>query len=223
MTKAELQAHRDEYDALVVRAKAAEELGLLRKAVEYGLAAWVHIDGMIQFARRYESQETVAVEAIDLVLIYAPALLDFTSLSTLETLLKTHKRIEKGSGDDLSDRLKIATAEMWDAHRMWAYLEANPGATFKQACSSLGGDAKRWQRFAKLWARMGLLHRSGENSQCLSFSTRLGAVVPAKCRYCGDIAEAPKAMFLEPVGCTVCGKTSFFVFVAEKQTLQTGA
>jgi hypothetical protein len=223
MTKAEMEAHSREYNTCLAFARTAAAGGYFRKAVEYGLAAWDHIDGMIQCARRYGGRETVSVDAIELVLTYAPALLDFISLSTLGNLLKTYKRIERGSTDDLAERLESATREMWEAHGLFHYLEQHPDVDRQQLLADVGADHKRSLRTLEHWERMGLLQQTRKNSSIrVALSTRLGAVCYAKCPRCGDVSEAPKAMFLEPLKCPQCRHTSAFVLIKSKGRGQLG-
>jgi len=72
MNKAEMESHRNDYYALMAQAWAAHHKGLYRKAVEWALSSWDHIDGMMQYERRYGKKEFESIEAIDMVLKYAP-------------------------------------------------------------------------------------------------------------------------------------------------------
>ncbi len=214
MTKAEMEAHRTEYFALMGKARAAQQDGLYRKAIELALASYDHIDGMMQYERRYEEREFDSVESIDLILKYAPVLFDFPSLDALEDLLKTQRRIEKNTSDDLGERLSNARTLMWDAHRMWDHLEQHPEARQDDLRHALGGDQDRWRSVAERWAKMGLLHRTPEgNSYRLALCTRMGQVVSGKCFSCGAVAEAPKAMFMEELACPDCRTRGLFVII----------
>src|SRR4051812_48644709 len=108
MKKAEMEEHDEAYRALMARAHAAEARGLVRVAVDNALAAWEHLDGMVQYARRYAPREFDSFAAIDLVLKYAPLLLDAELLSRVEHLLDECKRIEKATAVD--DRAMLAEA-----------------------------------------------------------------------------------------------------------------
>jgi endogenous inhibitor of DNA gyrase (YacG/DUF329 family) len=44
----------------------------------------------------------------------------------------------------------------------------------------------------------------------------MGQVISAKCPACGEVAEAPKAMFLEPMTCPRCNSDQAFVFLGVK-------
>ena len=77
MKKAEMEDHRAEYQALMSKARSAEREGFCRRAVELALASWDHIDGMMQYERRYENKEFANVQGIEMILKYAPLLFDF--------------------------------------------------------------------------------------------------------------------------------------------------
>jgi len=206
MKKAEMEAHRDAYERLMNQARAAQRSGLYRKAIELALSSWDHIDGMMQYERRYSEKEFASIEAIDLVLKYAPLLFDFPSLDALEALLKERKRIERDTTEDLGANLADARALMWDAHRMWEQIEQNPGFRQDELRRTLDGEQETWRSIAEAWEKMGLLGRTPESgSYCLALSTRLGEIVPAKCSACGAIGRGPKAMFLEDTTCAACG------------------
>jgi hypothetical protein len=169
---------------------------------------------MMQYARKYEGVSFESVESIDFVLRFAPLLFDFVSLDSLEELLKRQRRIERDTSDDLAQRLAEARQRMWDAHRMWTHLEQTPGARQDELGRVLGGDQNRWRGVAETWEAMALLVRTpNRGSYRLALSTRMGEVVSAKCSACGAGAEAPKAMFLEPLTCRECRSTVSFVLL----------
>lgn len=216
MTKPELEKHSDEYHALMARARAAEQQGLVCEAVEVALSSWQYIDGMMQYERKYEDEEFASVEAIDIVLEHAPLLLDFQSLDRLEVLLKDFRRIDKNTSESLADKLANGRALMWDAHRLWDHLEQHPEARQDQLRQILGGDQNKWRSIAETWENMGLVRRTPEGgSYRLALSTRMEEVVSAKCSSCGAVAKAPKAMFFEQQPCPRCGATVHFVLLCK--------
>lgn len=215
MKKAEMEAHAAEYERLISEAHGAERRGLYRLAVECAFSAWGHIDGMMQYRRRYEDESFESVQAIEIVLRYAPLLLDATSLDTLEELLKTRRRLEKNTSDSLADKLAEARERLWANHRLWDHLEWHPNARQDELRQVLGGEQDYWQTVASAWEAMQLLIREPEGrSYRLNLATRMGAVVPAKCSACGETVEAPKGMLLENSPCPHCDTTTEFVFVA---------
>lgn len=214
-----MQEHRDAYKDRMTRAFAAERDGAFHEAIELALSSWDHIDGMMQYERKYEDREFDSVQAIDLILEYAPFLLDFHTLDKLAILLKDYRRIERHTSDSYAEKLAEARLIMWEAHRLWDYLEFHPDARQDELRANLGGDQGQWRSVATLWEKMGLLRRTPEGrSYRLTLCTRMGKVVPAKCPSCGAVTEAPKAMFLEDIRCPECRAVASFVFHAEETT-----
>ena len=215
MSKAEMEDHQRTYQSLMADARTAERAGLYRTAIEKALESWKHIDGMMQYERRYEDREFGSIPAIDLTLKYAPLLLDFVSLDALEGLLKDCRRIERNTSDNLGEKLATARTRMWEAYHLWDYLEWNPIVRQDELRRLLGGDQDHWRFLAESWDRMGLLRREPEGGTYrLALSTRMGEVVPAKCPACGSVVEAPKAMFLEERACPKCRAGNLFVILS---------
>ena len=220
MKKEEMEDHRARYAEAMGNARAALQKGLHRSAVETALSAWDYIDGMMQCERKSGTKEFNSIEAIDLVLKYAPLLFDLSLLDRLESLLKTHRRIDKNTAASLPDKLAQARALMWAAHRLWDYLEEHPNAKQDELRQTLGGAQDQWRLIAETWEQMGLVNRAPEGrSYRLALSTRMGELVPGKCPSCGTIAEAPKAMFLEEFACAACEATVSFVILPKEDTL----
>lgn len=217
MKKAEMEQHRAEYHALMSKARSARLEGLYREAVDAALSSWEFIDGMMQYERRYEHKEFDGIEGINVVLEFAPLLLDFDSLGKLDSLLKNYRRIDKNTSESLRDRLEKGRSLMRDVHRMWDHLEQNPGARQDELSQTLGGEQQQWQSVAEDWEKMGLLRRTPDRgSYRLALATRMGEVVPAKCSACGVVEMAPKSMFLENTTCPHCKATISFVLIASK-------
>lgn len=215
MKKGDMERHQTEYRALMGKAQAAKQQGLYRKAVEFALSSWEHIDGMMQYERRYEDGEFVTIDAIDVVLDHAPLLFDFDSLNTLESLLKGQRRIDKNTSESLADQLAKARTLMWDARRMWDHLEHHPEVREDELARVLGGNKRQWRSVGIAWEEMGLLHRIPEGgSYRLALSTRMGEVISGKCPACGSVAEAPKAMLLEKTACPQCRTAVLFVLLS---------
>lgn len=215
MKKADMEGHRAQYEALMGKARSAEQEGLYAHAVELALSSWDHIDGMMRYENRYGDTEFSSVKGIDMVLKYAPLLLDFRSLDTLGDLLKSCRRIEKNTSQSMAKNLANARALMWNAHRLWDHIERNPQARQDKLRQALEGDQDQWRSIADTWVKMGLLTRTPEGgSYRLALSTRMGGVVNAKCPSCGTVASAPKAMLLEKSQCPECGQTVHFVLLA---------
>ncbi len=169
------------------------------------MSALPYVDGAMQYERKYEDAEFNSVAAIDLVLRYAPLLFHAEGLDRVALLLKQNKRIEKLTAADMAQRLAAARQRMWENHRLFALIEAQPQLRQDQ--------------------RIGLLERVPDRpSYRLAFVTRMGQVVPAKCPSCGRVAHAPKAFFLEPMDCPECGAaaTSFVLLAQDTAVSQEG-
>jgi hypothetical protein len=217
MKKSEMETHHAEYYALMAEAESAERTGMFRVGVEKALSAFQHIDGMMQYERKYEEREFGSVGAIDMVLRYSPLLFYFEQLDTLEALLGEYRRIERDTEADLAAKVAEARARMWDNHRLWEHLEANPQTRQDELRRVLGGDQDYWRSVAEAWETMGLLQRIPEGgSYRLALSTRMGEVIWAKCPGCGKVAEAPKAMVLEEIECPECNSLGLFVILSRQ-------
>jgi DNA-binding MarR family transcriptional regulator len=219
MKKAEMEAHANAYRAHVQRARTAESSGLYRAAVDAAIDAWGHIDGMMQYERKYAEGQLSQLEAVDFVLKYAPLLLDARSLNRLEDFLNECKRLKRDSSLNVGELLSQARSQVPENHRLWAHLERNPGAVQSQIQRTIGGDQSRWRWVVEAWEKMGLVTRAPDPeaaSYRVSLATRMGQVISAKCPACGEVAEAPKAMFLEPMTCPRCNSDQAFVFLGVK-------
>ncbi len=222
MKKAEMEQHRAEYHSLMSMARLAESRGLYREAVEHALESWDHVDGMMQYERRYEKKQFKSIHGTEMILKYAPLLLDYPSLDRLEALLKSSRRIDNNTTVNISKKLAKARSLMWGIHRFWDYLEHHPEALQSKLAKALGGDQIQWRTVAEEWERMGLLHRSQDNgSYRLHLTTRTNAIVSAKCPSCASTAEAPKAMFFQKMPCPECHEAVFFVILPTGALLDT--
>jgi hypothetical protein len=218
MTKAEMEEHNQQYHALMAQAEAALRQGLTRQAVQNALAAWDHIDGMMQYARKYEDAQFDTIPAIDLVLEYVPLLLDFRQLDKLDALLRDYRRIERDTAADVGQQLAEARERMSAAYRLWDYIEHHPDVRQAELRVALGGKQQQWADIVTAWEKMGLLRRIPDgNTYRLALNTRMGELVPAKCPECGNLTQAPKAMFLDEMPCPQCKKRALFVLVADEQ------
>ncbi|HEV8605608.1 MAG TPA: hypothetical protein VGQ99_09595 [Tepidisphaeraceae bacterium] len=215
MKKSEMEAHCENYHALMARAQAAERSGLFRVTVDVAISAFGHIDGMMQFERKYEEKEFVSVTAVEVVLRYAPLLFCSEYLDKLESLLGEYRRIERDTSADLAAKVAEARARMWNNHRLWGHLELHPETRQDELRQILGGEQEYWRSVIEAWEKMGLVRRTPERgSYRLALSTRMGEVVRGKCPKCAQVAEAPKAMLLDEVECKRCGGRVLFVLLA---------
>lgn len=205
MNKAEMEAHATEYQSLVFQARAAEKRGRFADVIRFALASCEHIDGMMQYDRKYQGKTFASVLGIDLVLRYAPLLFDHRSLDEIGTFLKDARRIERDTSADMGENLARARRTMWNAHMLWNYLEANPGARQDGIPKALGGDQDAWRSIAEAWEKMEVLHRApAEAGYRVTLRTRMDEPLEGKCPSCGHIARESKRRLLEPLSCTHC-------------------
>jgi hypothetical protein len=215
MAKAEMEDHRAQYDALLSRALKALQSDDYGRAKELAISCWQHIDGMMQYERKYGDQDRISIDAIEIALRIAPLFFDYGCLDTLKTLLKNQRRIEKNSAENLSDKLAIAQTLMWNAHRLWNHLELHPNSRQDELHKVLGADQSDWPLLAEKWEVMGVVRRSPEGkSYRLALAKPMSETTLAKCPSCAAIAKAPKANFLENHHCPKCHDVVSFVIMS---------
>jgi len=178
---------------------------------------------MMQYERRYNETTFTTLDGIEIVLKYAPFLLDYKSLDELAKMLKDHRRIEKQTSESIAARLEHAQQMLCDAHRMWDLLERHGEVEQRVLVKWLGRSAGDWRAISEMWEKLGLLRRiAGTSSERWVLATRLGQVVPGKCPACGGRTEAPKAMLLEATACPHCDVPVLFVLLATDTTTSAG-
>jgi len=215
MKKAELEQHDNAYQALMYQANTALRSNQYREAIELAVSAWDHIDGMLQFHRKFADKEVAGLQTIDIVLHYAPLLMDFEILDRVETLLHGHKRLTKSTGIDWGSQLRTARATMWECHQLWTYLEEH--GTIDESSPEFRKHAdEHWPRIAEGWIEMELLARDRSGNKSLLFLvTDLSHVVLAKCPSCAAVVKGRKSGCLEEHHCPKCHQKHVFVMLAK--------
>ena len=151
-TKAELEADSERHRLLMADARAELQRGEFQKAVQAAVAAWQHVDGMMQYDRRWGSNfEFESVDSIALVLRYAPLLFDVDSLEQLAALLRLQRRIDKNAAADIASDLDTAKTMMWRAYRLWSHLESEREVRQDELRRKLGGDQDQWRWISETW------------------------------------------------------------------------
>jgi hypothetical protein len=216
MKKAEMEQCHAEYDLRMAQSEKAQQAGMFHKAVQLALAAGEYVDGMIQYERNCMEIELSRIRALDMVLRYAPLLLDFSSLEKVGQLVAECRRIEKNVTTDYAKELAEARSRMWQTHRLLDYLERNAECRQDELRQLLGGDQDDWRRTAEGLEETGLLRRTREGgSYRLAFMTQMQEVVKAKCQSCGAVAEGAKVGFLDQVTCGRCQQSVLFVILSK--------
>lgn len=216
MKKAEMEEHKSNYYSLITQARNALKNGYYQIAIKCALSSFQYIDGMMQYELKYNERNFASIEGIDVIIKYAPIILDNQSLYDLEALLKNKKRIDKNTSEGIVEKLENAKILLNDAYRMWDHLEKHPDVKQDELRQILGGEQDRWRNIAELWEKMGLVQRTPlGRSYHLEFVTRMGEIISAKCPACGSITRAPKSMLLEELTCPDCKAKSMFVLLSK--------
>lgn len=217
MKKVEMEEHNRQYLRAVQEVSSMVREGCVRDAIDRAKASWQHIDGMLQFEKKYAEGDRTTVKTIDICMAYAPMLFDSQTLDEVGSLLKDCRRIEKNTSVDLSDTLSESKEIMWIAHRLWEQMEQSGNVDPETLTKTLGVKKKRWARIIDAWEKMGLVRRFvTDGHDFLALATQLGEVVPGKCPQCGERAQAPKAMFFEELTCSSCDNKDLFVILASE-------
>ncbi len=214
-TKAELESDYMRHSELMIQVRQARKEGDFLKAVELAVSAWEHVDGMMQYERRYGGHtDYKSIDSIEFVLRFAPLIFEFKGLEQLAVLLKSQRRIDKNTSADLVENLDTANTLMWDAHRLWRHMELHAPVRQDELRTQLGGDQDRWRWIAETWAEMGLIKRTPHGgSYLLTFFTRLDEKVRGKCPSCGATGSGVKARLLEDITCPKCQTSVHFVLI----------
>lgn len=221
--KEELLEHQERYHAILSQAKTAIEQRCFRRAVELAVSAWAHVDGMMQYERKYEQREFESVECVDIVLRYSPVLLDLEHLDQLECLLKKQRRVEKNTTDNLKERVDQARTRLHNAYRLLGHLEIHPNCDVKSLDKALGNGIKLWEALVTQLEEVGIVrrHQDSEGAR-VRLVTSLDDPVLAKCMNCGQVVRATKAAFFTQQKCPSCQQTVHFVLLRNEPALETG-
>lgn len=218
MNKADMEYHHGEYIALISRARCEQEQGRHAEALHAAITSWPHIDGHMQFERRYGQGDVRRVDGLELVLDLAPLLFDFESLEKLDSFLKSQRRIERNTSNDWSSRIMNARLLLREAHALWNRLERSTCAPpTVNAGSSVNAD--RWPLILQSWEKIGVIRRNAKNSDIgFELATDFQSPTFAKCPSCGAVAKAPKSKFLDEQPCPRCRNQHSFVLLALERT-----
>lgn len=206
-----MEHHHASYKDLIQKALHAERRRAHRDAVEFARQAFEHVDGMMRYAEKYDDRSFDTIDAIDLVLRYSPVLLDKKSLDVVEELLKQSRRIEKKTSQSLASRLEVARKRMSQAYQMWDFLERHSEPQLTDILSAVDVDRTDATRILDDWSSLELV---GLETDRVMLRTRLNAVTPAKCSFCGFVTSAPKAMLFEEITCPDCSALAAFVILS---------
>jgi hypothetical protein len=214
--KTDMEFHRGQYYALVEKARTALDEGLYMEALELAVASWEHIDGMMQYERKYEGAAFETVEGIEIVLAHAPLLFDFQALSRLELLLKSQRRIDKHASDDLAAKLAEARAVMWEAHQLWNHLMQVSHEPARRDPAEAIDANQRWKAIVESWEQMEIAW-TVTTRNCIrpALRTQMDGLTFGKCPSCAAVVKARKIRLLEAGQCPQCSKSVAFVLLPD--------
>lgn len=215
-TKGEMQVDYTNYHRLVAKARSKIKDGHFEEGVRLASNSWAYVDGMMQFERKYLDLGETNVDAIEIVLEYAPFLFEFTVLDELEALLQSNRKIVRNASDDLESRLAHSRTKMSAARRLWNLLEENLAIAEEDIVFSLDGTHSEWHSIIKVWVSMGVICRTKRQEfWYVALATNMNAESKAKCPSCGAIAKGAKHHFLNEIVCPNCSLKVTFVFSIE--------
>jgi hypothetical protein len=219
MKNDEMVSHANAYESAMADSRNAQSQHRYRNCVEAAVKSWEHFDGAYQYFRKQGHIDSMA-DSFAPVLRYAPLLFDRNSLNELQLLADRRKRADKEGTARLSQNVEEARIRLKLAHQLWTYIEDHPDITEIQLQKDLNIDQATFHSITQDWLEMNVIRRQVDGAiSGLSLTTRLGEIVRGKCSRCGDVEQAPKALFLEPMDCPRCRNKVTFVLLAEQ--LQT--
>lgn len=206
MNRDELENHRANYHARVLLAKDAEREANFIDAVHHAKSAWKFIEGMIDYELKYQEQTVENVDAIELVLQYAPVVFDLSSLTELDAFLKEHPRIARHTRNDFAGDTRVARKMIRQAGHLWSRLESE---------GKIEANPAELTPIAEAWREMGVVRKveQKDGTEQLQFTTRLDTPSRGKCPECGAVVKGTKSKMLEELRCPHCFGMVQFVFV----------
>lgn len=214
MAKSELEFHWAEYHRLLNQAIQHKAAWEIRSMIETALLACDFIDGMMQKERKQGNKEVQTVLAMDLILQYAPMLLDVESLARLGVIIKAYRRIERDTTDDMTEKLAQANGLLWKVQKLIGHIETHLVVNEFEAATLLEVFCSQALSILKTWEALQFIRRIHHgNPAQYSLWTLMDENTSAKCSGCGFLATAKKAAFLSNFKCDKCGELAVFVLV----------
>jgi hypothetical protein len=208
-TKAELEHADRRYREHCERARhhfAAKEFP---DALDNSEKALAFVDGMMQYQRKYMSQEFDSIEAIDIILLVAPALFRQSSIDAIVRLLSTYRRVERNTAANLGQKVDDAYKRLFHMRRLWNQL-SDPDDKMNQCDPS---DAETL--FAmEVWRHVGLVSVTDQGAlRSYVPATRMNQMMRCKCFSSGASGKSRKSVLLDKVECPRCRTHGYFVMI----------
>jgi hypothetical protein len=210
--KAELESDFNQYSILRSKMRHAENVGQFQEALVIAVASFEHIDGMMQFDKKFGKQsQFYSIDTIDFVLKHAPMLFDIASIDKLEVLLKAKRTIEKNTTADLAELVTTARSNVLEAYRLWTLFDEAHAVTKTHL-----KNEPILRTIVKFWLKLGLVRLvTSDGAEHHEFTTRMTEKVRGKCPSCGATGAGTKLKLLDVINCPRCKKSVNFVFLAD--------
>ncbi len=216
MAKQQLLEAQRAYDRCISQARNAEAAGQYYDAVQSAMAAWDHVADMMKYERQYEEAEHKSLPCVDIVLKYAPYLLDADSLNRMAELLKGQRSIERNTSDDFAARLQAARDILKAVHRLYDRMERDSLVPVRSIVKILGGNQGTWGSICKRLESMEIVHPIEDaGARFVALATNLQKRVRAKCPACGAAVRGSKRGCLSEQECPGCKSQVVYVMIEE--------
>ena len=218
MAKADLEFDHEEYLAALEQAQLAMRTADLADAVAHAVQSFEHVDGMMQFEKRYNDVESVAVDTVSLVIENAPLVFDNDALDKVESLLASKKRIERNAQGHLREKLAAAREAIREVGLVWDHIDRLQESTDAREWFAIPCKTARWRFIVSAWSAMGIIRPvERDGADAFEWVTRMDAATRAKCSSCGTLAKGPRVRLLEPAVCPACRQKVSFVLVGDEE------
>ncbi len=206
-TKLELMAEQERFDRIGEVARVATTRFDFHSAVKLALDSLPHLLGKLQYEKRYCSNSSPPIIALDAIFHFAPPNFLYYALDAIEKHLDEDKRIEKASDHDLRGRVNHAKSLMEVALSLWQRIEQ-----VIPVSSVVDEDQKG---ILADWQRGGIVTTTIRgNTPHYSFALELNSVWTGKCECCGVMVRGAKVQFLNVKRCPSCRGLGRFVLVS---------
>jgi hypothetical protein len=216
MTKAEMEAHWQQYSASIDRAQRALTERLFWRVLELSSESWQHIDGMLRHLQNGDGRPSSTIEGISLVLRYAPVLLDFDRLNQLEEFLSGRRRIIKAWPGDIFHDLTHARLRMMRAHALWDRIERDSSCDGSQLEREFATAHDDFSGTISTWSALQLVRcNTISGNLIVTLGGWADEYATLKCPHCGGVGALHKSAIFDETQCPRCTRYTKFVYISE--------
>lgn len=212
-SKGDLAQARTAYVGEATAAAVALANGRYKDALRLALGTLDDVDAMIQYRAKYEKTEVTSVETIDLILRYAPLLLDTAAIDELASVLKRYKRIDRVIPADLASETVQARRRTEIACNLHSIIRREGHIAVSRLLEQLPADERPIGKAILLeWLSMGIATKQADASESMiELTTVMARPARGVCFSCGAEVTAPKRLLAQGGTCPGCRKKSIFV------------